>query len=141
KILLDTDAGTRPVTKNPVLDETMEKDLLNSQKDRSEHVMLVDLARNDLNRIIKSGSLTLNSFMEIRKFSHVMHLFSELSGELKDRQDTGNIIKACFPPGPVTGSPKIRAIEILDEIEKEGRGPYGGIVGLFGYDGAFDSTV
>ena len=79
--------------------------------------------------------------MEIRKFSHVMHLFSELSGELKDRQDTGNIIKACFPPGPVTGSPKIRAIEILDEIEKEGRGPYGGIVGLFGYDGAFDSTV
>ncbi len=125
-------AGTRKRGKDNREDELQAKDLLNDPKEKAEHVMLVDLGRNDLGRIAEPGSVEVNKFMEIEKFSHVMHLTSYMSAKLREGLDAIDIISATFPAGTVSGAPKIRAMEIISQMEKIPRGPYAGAVGWMG---------
>jgi len=140
-VIAEADAGTRAIPTNGRMVGRVEKELLASEKDRAEHLMLVDLARNDLGRIARIGSVTVPTLMQVRKFSHVMHIFSEVHAELGMDHTSLDAVRACFPAGPVAGAPKIRAIEILAELEGGGRDLYGGTIGLFGYDGSVDTAV
>lgn len=141
KITSEVDAGTRSIKREGFTKKEIEIELLSSEKDKAEHIMLVDLARNDLGRVAKPNSINVSSLMTIKSFSHVMHIFSEIEGDASKNSTSTDIIKSFFPGGPVTGAPKIRAIEIISKIENSSRGPYGGITGLFGFDGYIDSTV
>ncbi|MFH1074281.1 MAG: anthranilate synthase component I [Candidatus Firestonebacteria bacterium] len=134
-------AGTRKRGTNPAEDEKLVKELLKDEKEKAEHVMLVDLARNDLGRVCKYHTVNVNEFMIIEKYSHVLHLVSNVVGKLQKDKDAFDVIRACFPAGTLSGAPKIRAMEIIDEVEKVRRGPYGGLVGYFGYSGNFDSCI
>ena len=127
-------AGTRPRGRDENEDERLAADLLQDEKERAEHVMLVDLGRNDLGRIAKAGSVEVDKFMQIEKFSHVMHLTSYLSAGLKPGLDALDVIEATFPAGTVSGAPKIRAMEIIAEFENLPRGPYAGAIGWIGLD-------
>ena len=126
-------AGTRPRGPTPEEDEGLARDLLADEKERAEHLMLVDLGRNDVGRVAGPGSVRVARFMEIERYSHVMHLVSEVTGSLRPGADAVDAFKACFPAGTLTGAPKVRAMEIIDELEPTRRGPYGGAAGYVGY--------
>ena len=134
-------AGTRPRGKNELEDKKLEKDLLNDEKERAEHLMLVDLARNDLGRICLPGTVEVTDFYSIERYSHVMHIVSQVEGTLKDNIPSIEAIRKTFPAGTVSGAPKIAAMEILDTMEKEKRGFYAGIVGYLEPDGNLDTCI
>jgi len=122
-------AGTRPRGKTPAEDDALAQVLLADEKERAEHMMLVDLGRNDVGRVARYGTVRVSDLLTIERYSHVQHLVSEVRGRLRDGYDALDVFKACFPAGTVTGAPKVRAMEIIDELEPEGRGPYAGAVG------------
>jgi anthranilate synthase component 1 len=134
-------AGTRPRGKTPREDAALEEELLGDAKERAEHVMLVDLARNDLGRVCSPGTIRVERMMEVERFSHVMHLVSEVSGELRPGCGNRELLRSTFPAGTVSGAPKIRACQIIDELEKDRRGPYAGAVGYISYGGDMDTCI
>lgn len=134
-------AGTRPRFNEPGMDGEMEKELLADEKERAEHLMLVDLSRNDLGRVSKFGSVNVKRFMEVERFSHVIHLVSEVEGELLENLNCLDALKACFPAGTVSGAPKIRAMEVIEELETNKRGPYAGAVVNLNFRGGMDSCI
>jgi len=119
----------------------LEKELLADEKERAEHVMLVDLGRNDVGRVAKQGSVRVDAFMRVERYSHVMHLVSEVNGDLDRPQDVYDVMRACFPAGTVSGAPKIRAMQIIEELEPTRRGPYAGAVGYFSFSGNMDTCI
>lgn len=127
-------AGTRPRGKTPSEDLLLEQQLKASKKEMAEHLMLVDLGRNDLGRVCRYKSVQVKNFAYVQRFSHVMHLVSDVSGELRAGQSAFDLLKATFPAGTVTGAPKIRAMQIIDELEPENRGPYAGCLGYFSFN-------
>jgi len=134
-------AGTRPRGATPGEDDANEHELKTSEKQRAEHIMLVDLGRNDIGRVSQPGTVTVTQLMDVEKFSHVMHLVSHVEGDLKPGMTAYDALRSCFPAGTVSGAPKIRAMEIIAELEGEKRGPYGGAVGYFGYSGDMDTAL
>jgi anthranilate synthase component 1 len=135
-------AGTRRRGKNQEEDNLLEKELLADEKEKAEHLMLVDLGRNDLGRISKLGQVKVNDFMRVDKYSHVMHLVSEVSAVLdKKRFDLYDVFKAAFPAGTVSGSPKIRAMQIIDELENLKRSLYAGAIGYFSFSHNLDTCI
>ena len=134
-------AGTRPRGQTPAEDAAHEQDLLADPKERAEHVMLVDLARNDLGRVCAYGSVHVSEQMVVERYSHVMHIVSHVEGELNPAHDAFDLMRATFPAGTVSGAPKIRAMQIIDELERDPRGPYAGAIGYFSYDGSLDSCI
>jgi len=134
-------AGTRHRGKNNQEDSALEKDMLGDEKEKAEHTMLVDLARNDLGRICRPGTVKVTQFMTVEKFSHVMHLVSEVEGKIQSDKDAFDALEACFPAGTVSGAPKVRAMEIIDELESHYRGPYAGAVGYIGFNGNMDTCI
>jgi len=141
KAILRPIAGTRKRGATPEEDTALRIELLADEKERAEHIMLIDLARNDLGRVAKAGSVSVDRMMEVEFYSHVMHIVSEVSCQLAPGVDLFDVIRATFPAGTVSGAPKIRAMEIIDELESERRGPYAGLVGYFSYRGGFDSCI
>lgn len=134
-------AGTRRRGKDEKEDKLLEKELLKDPKERAEHLMLVDLGRNDLGRVCRPGTVKVSEFMLIERYSHVMHIVSDCLGELSPKNDIHQLLKASFPAGTVAGAPKIRAMEIIDELEKTKRGPYAGCVGYFSFSGNLDTCI
>ena len=134
-------AGTRPRGATPAADERLARELLADPKERAEHVMLVDLARNDLGRVSKPGSVKVDQFMDIERYSHVMHIVSKVTGALRPGVDAFDLFRATFPAGTLSGAPKIRAMEIIEELEPSRRGLYGGAVGYFSYTGNMDVAI
>jgi anthranilate synthase component 1 len=134
-------AGTRRRGATTEEDETNAADLLANEKERAEHIMLVDLARNDVGRVAEYGSVRLTEFMNIERYSHVMHIVSNVAAELRVGCDVYDLIRATFPAGTVSGAPKIRAMQIIAELEGTARGCYAGAVGYIGFDGNFDSCI
>ena len=134
-------AGTRSMNEDDSYNRKMAKDLLADPKDRSEHIMLVDLARNDIGKISRYGTVKTNQFMQIHQFSHVQHIVSHVKGKLKPEIDSYDALKAVFPAGTVSGAPKVRAMEIIDELEQIRRGPYAGAIGYFSYNGNSDFAI
>ena len=134
-------AGTRPRGKNEEEDSELEKELLMDAKERAEHVMLVDLGRNDIGRVCEPGTVKVSEFMFVEKYSHVMHIVSNCKGRLSKKCDAYDVLQAGFPAGTVSGAPKIRAMEIIDELEKTRRGPYAGAVGYFSFSGNMDTCI
>jgi anthranilate synthase component 1 len=134
-------AGTRPRGRNDAEDLAMERELLADPKERAEHIMLVDLGRNDVGRVAKVGSVAVSELMTIERYSHVMHIVSNVKGVLAEGYDAFDLLRACFPAGTVTGAPKIRAMEIIEELEPVRRGPYAGAVGYFGFSGNMDTCI
>src|SRR5262249_56718646 len=122
-------------------DRTIADALLADPKERAEHVMLVDLGRNDVGRVSTLGSVKVTEFMGIERYSHVMHLVSHVTGQLKPGSDAMDVLQACFPAGTLTGAPKIRAMEIIDQLEPTQRGPYGGAVRYISYSGNLHSCI
>jgi len=134
-------AGTRPRGATPEEDQLLERQLLANEKERAEHVMLVDLGRNDIGRVSEAGTVRLSQSMKVERYSHVMHIVSEVTGRLRKDCDLIHLIKATFPAGTVTGAPKIRAMQIIDELETVRRGPYAGCVGYLSFSGDLDSAI
>ena len=134
-------AGTRPRGKDEAHDKKLIKELLNDPKEKAEHIMLVDLGRNDMGRVCEYKSIKIDELMQIEKYSHVMHIVSNVIGKLKRGKDIYDVVKATFPAGTVSGAPKIRAMEIIDELEKTRRGPYAGAVGYFSFSGNEDFCI
>jgi anthranilate synthase component 1 len=134
-------AGTRPRGVTPTQDERNAAELLADPKERAEHIMLVDLARNDVGRIAEFGTVRLTEMMEIERYSHVMHIVSNVACRLRAGCTAFDVVKATFPAGTVSGAPKIRAMQIINELEKTRRGCYAGAIGYFGFDGNFDSCI
>ncbi len=134
-------AGTRPRAADPAEDRRLGEELLADPKERAEHIMLVDLGRNDLGRVSRYGSVRVPELMVIERYSHVMHIVSDVTGELSPAHDAYDLMRATFPAGTVSGAPKIRAMEIIGELEPTRRGPYAGAVGYFGFDGNLDSCI
>lgn len=134
-------AGTRRRGKNDEEDAELIKDLLADPKERAEHIMLVDLGRNDIGKVAKIGSVKVTELMVIEKYSHVMHIVSNVEGELADGYDAFDVLRACFPAGTVTGAPKIRAMEIIDELENTKRSCYAGAVGYISFSGNLDTCI
>jgi anthranilate synthase component 1 len=134
-------AGTRRRGKNEQEDRHLSDELLQDPKERAEHVMLVDLGRNDLGRIAQIGSVQVSQYMVVERYSHVMHLVSHVQAQLLPGKDAFDVLRATFPAGTLSGAPKIRAMEIIDELEPTRRGPYGGAVGYFSYTGNMDFCI
>ncbi|HSK98980.1 MAG TPA: anthranilate synthase component I [Rubrobacteraceae bacterium] len=134
-------AGTRPRGATPEEDAALAEELLADEKERAEHVMLVDLGRNDLGRVGEVGSVALTSFMEIERYSHVMHIVSTVEADLRADLNALDALAAAFPAGTVSGAPKVRAMEIVDELEPTRRGPYAGATGYYGVDGRLDTCI
>ena len=134
-------AGTRPRGKSEREDVEYERELISDAKERAEHIMLVDLGRNDIGRVSKTGSVAVDEFMVVERYSHVMHIVSNIHGTLAEGKDALDALRACFPAGTLTGAPKIRAMEIIDEMEPCRRGPYGGAVGYIGFSGNMDMCI
>jgi len=134
-------AGTVRRGRNEKEDELLAKSMLSDEKEIAEHVMLVDLARNDVRKVCKAGSVRVSKFMEVVKYSHVQHIESEVVGELEDSKDVFDAVEAAFPAGTLTGAPKVRAMEIIDELEKSRRKVYGGCVGYFSVNGWSDMAI
>ena len=134
-------AGTRPRGVDSDQDLQFEKDLLKDPKEISEHVMLIDLGRNDLGRVCEIGTVEVKELMAIEKYSHVMHIVSEVEGILKSNKCVWDLLKACFPAGTVTGAPKIRAMQLIKEFEKDARGPYAGVYGSIDINGALNTAI
>ena len=134
-------AGTRRRGKTEEEDQALAAELLADPKERAEHIMLVDLGRNDVGRVSEAGSVNVSELMVIERYSHVMHIVSNVRGNLARGKDSYDVIRACFPAGTVSGAPKIRAMEIIDELEPTRRGPYAGAVGYFGFSGNMDTCI
>ncbi|HUU30222.1 MAG TPA: anthranilate synthase component I [archaeon] len=134
-------AGTRPRGASPEKDKKLEKELLADPKERAEHVMLVDLGRNDLGRICRYGTVKVTEQLAIERYSHVMHIVSNVEGRLRPEVNALDVLGACFPAGTVSGAPKVRAMEIIDELEKETRGIYAGSVGYIDFSGNLDFCI
>ncbi len=134
-------AGTRPRGKDNQHDLELEQDLLHDPKEIAEHVMLIDLGRNDLGRVCEIGTVEVKDLMVIEKYSHVMHIVSEVEGVLKTNTDVWDLLKACFPAGTVTGAPKIRAMQLIENFEKDARGPYAGVYGSIDINGAMNTAI
>jgi anthranilate synthase component 1 len=134
-------AGTRPRGSNVEADLAYEKELLADEKERAEHLMLVDLARNDLGRVCEYGSVKVPEYMVVERYSHVMHIVSQVEGQIAGNRNAYDLMRATFPAGTVSGAPKIRAMQIIAGQEKEQRGPYAGAVCYFSYDGNLDSCI
>jgi anthranilate synthase component 1 len=134
-------AGTRPRGRTEAEDLALEKELLADPKECAEHLMLVDLGRNDLGRVSRYGTVETYDLMVIERYSHVTHIVSSVRGELADGCNQFDVVKACFPAGTVSGAPKVRAMEIIEELEPERRGPYAGAVGYFGFSGNMDFSI
>ncbi|GAA0759717.1 anthranilate synthase component I [Ideonella azotifigens] len=141
KIVIRPIAGTRPRGATPELDQALETELVNDPKERAEHVMLIDLARNDIGRIAKTGSVKVTEAFVVERYSHVMHLVSHVEGLLKDGMSNLDVLRASFPAGTLTGAPKIRAMEIIDELEPVKRGIYGGACGYLSFAGDMDVAI
>ncbi|KQO99852.1 anthranilate synthase component I [Leifsonia sp. Leaf264] len=134
-------AGSRPRGANPEEDADLEKELLADAKERAEHLMLVDLARNDLSRVCTAGTVEVTEFMRVERFSHIMHIVSSVEGDLAPGKTAIDAFRATFPAGTLSGAPKPRALEIIDELEPAQRGVYGGVVGYFGFGGDADLAI
>jgi anthranilate synthase component 1 len=134
-------AGTRKRGETDEEDRRLADELLKDPKERAEHVMLVDLGRNDVGRVARFGSVKLSDVMVIERYSHVMHITSNVTGELRPELDAFDAMKACLPAGTVSGAPKVRAMEIIDELEPHRRGPYAGAVGYIDYAGNMDTCI
>lgn len=134
-------AGTRPRGKTPEEDIALEKELRADEKERAEHIMLVDLGRNDIGRVSEPGTVEVSELMEVERYSHVMHLVTNVEGRLKKDMSAFDALRACFPAGTVSGAPKIRAMEIIAEVEPEKRGPYAGAAGYFSFNGDMDMAI
>jgi anthranilate synthase component I len=134
-------AGTRRRGAEPAEDLRLEKELLNDLKERAEHVMLVDLGRNDVGRVARPGTVKVDRLMEVERYSHVMHISSTVSGELRDGCDSIDALRAAFPAGTVSGAPKIRAMEVIAELEPDQRGVYAGALGYVGFGGNLDMAI
>jgi len=134
-------AGTRPRSQDRHKDKALEEELKNDEKECAEHLMLVDLARNDVGRISEPGTVQVTQFMDIERYSHVMHLVSHVQGSLREGFSQFDAMRACFPAGTVSGAPKIRAMEIIAELEPDKRGPYAGAVGYFDFSGNMDTAI
>ena len=119
----------------------MEVDLLSDQKEIAEHIMLVDLGRNDVGRVSQYGTVNVSPFMKVERYSHVMHIVSQVTGELEAHHSSYDVMKACFPAGTVSGAPKVRAMQIIEELEPTTRGPYAGAVGYFSFSGSMDTCI
>ncbi|MBL7213627.1 MAG: anthranilate synthase component I [Desulfobacteraceae bacterium] len=141
RIQLRPIAGTRPRGDGPESDLALEKELMSDPKERAEHIMLVDLGRNDVGKVAVPGSVTVPRLMEVERYSHVMHIVSNVEGLLKPDLDSFDLFMSAFPAGTVSGAPKIRAMEIISELEPTPRGPYAGAVGYFGFDGNMDFCI
>jgi len=141
KVELRPIAGTRPRGTTPEDDQRLADELLADPKERAEHVMLVDLGRNDLGRVCRTGSVEVSELMVIERYSHVMHIVSNVRGELTGGRDAFDLVRATFPAGTLSGAPKIRAMQIIDELEPMRRGVYGGAVGYFSYSGNMDLAI
>lgn len=141
KVMTNPIAGTRPRGQTPEIDNALEKELMEDKKELAEHIMLVDLGRNDIGKISKIGSVNVSEFMKIEKFSHVMHITTKVVGEIKETYDAFDAIAACLPAGTVSGAPKIRAMEIIEDLEDYKRGIYSGAVGYFSYGGDMDVAI
>ncbi len=134
-------AGTRPRGKTPEEDEVIKAQLLSDEKERAEHIMLLDLSRNDIGQVCESGSVRVTDLFIIEKYSKVMHLVSNVKGRLAKHKDAYDLLKACFPAGTVSGAPKIRAMEIIEELENYRRNVYAGSIGYFGFSGDMDMCI
>jgi len=134
-------AGTRRRGKDAAEDKLLETELLADPKERAEHVMLVDLARNDLGRVCNFGSVQVKNMMSIERYSHVMHIVSQVEGRLLAEKTVYDLMRATFPAGTLSGAPKIRAMQIISELEQNARGPYGGCVGYFSFNGNLDFCI
>jgi anthranilate synthase component I len=134
-------AGTRWRGRSDEHDRRMAAELVENPKERAEHVMLVDLARNDVGRVVRYGSERVDELMTLERYSHVMHMTSQVSGELADGKSAVDVLRATFPAGTVSGAPKVRAMEIIDELEPTKRGPYAGVVGYFDFSGNLDTAI
>lgn len=134
-------AGTRPRGKTEKEDQELAEELLADPKERAEHVMLVDLGRNDVGRVAQYGSIELSDVMVIERYSHVMHISSNVQGKLQPQMNAMDAMKACLPAGTVSGAPKVRAMQVIDEVEKHRRGPYAGAVGYLDYSGNMDTCI
>ena len=134
-------AGTRKITENEEKNEEMKHELINDEKELAEHTMLVDLGRNDIGRVCDYGTVHVKELMEVKKFSHVQHMVTHVVGKLDTKFDMYDAFKAVFPAGTVSGAPKVRAMEIIDELEPESRGPYAGAIGYFSFNGCCDFAI
>jgi anthranilate synthase component I len=134
-------AGTRPRGADPEADARLEAELRADPKERAEHVMLLDLGRNDVGRVSRAGSVRVEEREVVERYSHVMHLVSQVSGKLLEKQDAFDVLAASFPAGTVSGAPKVRALQIIDELEPSSRGPYAGAAGYVGFDGDMDLAI
>jgi len=134
-------AGTRPRGRDAAEDRALAEALLADPKERAEHVMLVDLTRNDVGRVARFGSVRVTELMAVERYSHVMHLVSHVEGDVAPGRAPWEVLQAVFPHGTVTGAPKVRAMEIIDELEPVSRGPYAGAVGYVGFDGALNTAI
>jgi anthranilate synthase component 1 len=134
-------AGTRPRGKTAAEDAALEQELRNDEKERAEHIMLVDLGRNDIGRVSRPGTVEISDLMNVERYSHVMHLVTQVQGKLQAGLTSFDAMRACFPAGTVSGAPKIRAMEIIAELEKEKRGPYAGAAGYFSFSGNMDMAI
>ncbi|HEY7064013.1 MAG TPA: anthranilate synthase component I [Chloroflexota bacterium] len=141
QVMTNPIAGTRPRGDTPERDDALAEELRADEKERAEHLMLVDLGRNDVGRVSVPGSVRVAQFMEIERYSHVMHLVSQVTGRLDTALRPVDALRACFPAGTVSGAPKIRAMEIIADLEPEQRGPYAGAVGFFGYNGSLETAI
>jgi anthranilate synthase component 1 len=134
-------AGTRPRGKSVSEDAALEQELRSDEKERAEHIMLVDLGRNDIGRVSEPGTVEVSDLMDVERYSHVMHLVTHVQGKLRHDMNAFDALRACFPAGTVSGAPKIRAMEIIAELESEKRGPYAGAVGYFSFSGNMDMAI
>jgi len=134
-------AGTRKITDDEEKNQALSEELIHDEKELAEHTMLVDLGRNDIGRVCKFGSVHPESLMQIKRFSHVQHIVSHVVGNLDSKNDMFDAFQAVFPAGTVSGAPKVRAMQIIDELEGDERGPYAGAVGYFSYNGCCDFAI
>jgi len=134
-------AGSRRRGSNAKEDERISAELLSDEKEKAEHIMLVDLGRNDLGRVCEAGTVVVDELMGIEKYSHVIHIVSNVRGKLRADCDQFDVLRACFPAGTLSGAPKVRAMEIIEELEPTRRGPYGGAIGYFSFSGNMDTAI
>ena len=134
-------AGTRHRGKTEAEDLELEQDLLADEKEKAEHLMLVDLARNDIGRVCQYGTVEVFDYMTIERYSHVMHIVSQVVGTIRPDKNAYDLLRATFPAGTLSGAPKVRALQIISELEQSQRGVYGGAIGYFSYDGNHDSAI
>ena len=141
KVMTRPLAGTRPRGKSPTEDNMLEQELRSDEKECAEHIMLVDLGRNDIGRVSEPGTVKVSDLMDVERYSHVMHLVTHVQGRLRHDMTAFDALQACFPAGTVSGAPKIRAMEIIAELEPEKRGPYAGATGYFSFSGNMDMAI